>query len=331
LNILVVGIVTTPFHWEGIKRNKVASMGIAALSKFVDSIIVIPNDKLLSKDAEGNDFITTFKKIDNILVNAARGIVDIIDNHSFINVDFADVCTIMENSGRALMGIGTASGDNRATEAANAALNSPFLDNVTVEGAKGVLVKISAGELKMDEIDTVMEVIRKAANYENGSINEDDEFDNFGFDDDIKFEMKNLDDNVIFGCDLNPALGDKLQVTLIATDLNKKVTPQTNILNSQNVNFNNQINTNTNEKAQEIDTKVLVEENNQQKVANDEYVSTYKPPVNFPGLNFTSNKDNGNGRHLAKVPRGNDLSSFDSPAVDRRGDSSYQRNMLRNN
>ena len=164
LDSLVVGIVTTPFKWEGKKRMITADAGIKELRKYIDALIVIPNQKLLSIIDKNTSFADAFRKVDEVLYNATRGIADIISGHGYINVDFADVKTIMKGMGDALMGIGTATGDDRAEKASHAALNSPLLDGISIAGAKGLLVNISGGsDLGMLEVAEAVEIIGEAA------------------------------------------------------------------------------------------------------------------------------------------------------------------------
>ncbi len=164
MGILVVGIVTRPFDWEGKKRAKVAEEGIAELRTHVDALIVIRNQRLLEVIDKKTSFGEAFQKVDEVLYNATRGISDIINNYGVVNVDFADVCTIMRGMGDALMGIGTASGENRATEATKNALNSPLLDGISIAGAKGVLVNVTGGRnMSMHEVSEAVSIVEEAA------------------------------------------------------------------------------------------------------------------------------------------------------------------------
>lgn len=164
LGALVVGIVTTPFSWEGKKRSSIADEWITELRKYVDALIVIPNQRLLDVIDKNTSFQEAFLKVDEVLYNATRGIADIISEHGVINVDFADVVTIMKGMGDALMGIGNAAGESRAAKATHNALNSPLLNNISINGSKGVLVNITAGpSLTMHEISEVVSIIEQAA------------------------------------------------------------------------------------------------------------------------------------------------------------------------
>ncbi len=163
---LTVGVVTKPFLFEGRRRSKNAEYGIAELSDAVDSIITIPNQKLLLL---GDDLsmLDAFQRADDVLLQAVQGISDLITTHGMINVDFADVRTIMSAKGRALMGTGYAKGDHRAMEAAQIAINSPLLDDITVDGAKGILINFTAGpDVRLSEIEQAASVIQQAAHEE---------------------------------------------------------------------------------------------------------------------------------------------------------------------
>lgn len=191
LGALVVGIVTKPFEWEAKVRSRSADGGIEALRSNVDALIVIPNQRLLSIIDNKTPFKVAFQMVDDVLYNATRGISDIISGYGYINVDFADVRAIMKDTGDALMGIGIASGENRALEAATNALNSPLLEGISIKGAQGLLINISAGEdVTMYDVSEAIQVIEGAA----GS-----------------------DVNLIHGVSFNPDMGDKLMVTVVAT------------------------------------------------------------------------------------------------------------------
>jgi cell division protein FtsZ len=192
---LVVGIVTKPFHFEGGKRMGQAEEGIEELRKHVDTLIVIPNQKLLSLVDRGTGVRESFRMANQVLYNATRGIADIITVPGEVNVDFADVRTIMRDMGDALMGSGVASGENRANEAAHSAISSPLLEGISIKGAQGVLLNITGGpDLSLCEIDEACTIIKEAAGD---------------------------DANVIFGTVIDDAMGDQLMVTLIATGFNR--------------------------------------------------------------------------------------------------------------
>jgi cell division protein FtsZ len=162
LGCLTVGVVTKPFSFEGRQRARIAEAALEELRKEVDAIIIIPNERLLSTIDKGTTVKNAFAMCDEILRQAVEGISDLITTPGLINIDFADIRTVMENAGPALMGIGSASGENRAIEAAKAAINSPLLD-VSIAGAKGVLFSIAGGEdLTMFEIQDAAKVITES-------------------------------------------------------------------------------------------------------------------------------------------------------------------------
>ena len=196
LGALVVGIVTKPFQWEARKRTHVADHGIEELRKNVDALIVIPNQKLMSIIDKKTTFTEAFQKVDDVLYNATRGIADIISGHGYINVDFADVRTIMKNTGDAIMGTGTASGDHRAVEAAQNAISSPLLEGVSIHGAQGVLVNITGGSnMTMFEIGEAVSVIEDAAGQ---------------------------DVNLIHGIVFDDSMEDTIMVTVVATGFRRE-------------------------------------------------------------------------------------------------------------
>ena len=193
---LVVGIVTKPFHFEGKQRMSKAEEGIEELRKHVDTLIVIPNQKLLSLVDKGTGINEAFRLANEVLYNAARGISEIITVSGLVNVDFADVRTIMRDMGDALMGSGTASGENRAVEAAHNAISSPLLDGVSIGGAQGVLINITGGpDMSLMEIDEASSIITEAAGE---------------------------DANVIFGSVIDEEMEDRMMVTVIATGFNRR-------------------------------------------------------------------------------------------------------------
>jgi cell division protein FtsZ len=187
---LTVGVVTRPFAFEGIQRSRRADEGIDELGTQVDSLIVIPNERLIEVVERRTSIIEAFRMADDVLRQGVQGITDLITVPGLINLDFADVRTIMEEAGASLMGIGTASGENRAGEAAKAAISSPLLET-TISGATGVLLNITGGnDLGLFEIDEAAGIIRQAAHDEC---------------------------NVIFGAVIDETIGDTLRVTVIAT------------------------------------------------------------------------------------------------------------------
>lgn len=189
--VLTVGVVTKPFSREGKQRITKAEEGINELKKHVDSLVVIPNDRLLGLAGKSMSIIDAFKPSDDVLRQAVQGISDLITTSGFINVDFADVKAIMSERGMAMMGIGIASGDNRAVEAATRAISSPLLEEIDISGAKGVLVNISgSAAMTMDDFDAVNRVIH---------------------------EKVHDDANIIIGVVIDEELGDTIKVTAIAT------------------------------------------------------------------------------------------------------------------
>jgi len=190
LGALTVGVVTKPFSFEGHRRMEQAEEGIKLLKECVDTLIVIPNDKLLKIVDENTSMLDAFKIADEVLMQGIQGITEIVVEPGLINVDFADVKMIIENAGTAIMGVGRASGENRAVEAAQRAINSPILET-KIDGAKGLLFNISGGlNLTLYEVNKAAEIISKAANAEA---------------------------NIIFGAVINKELNDEVKVTVIAT------------------------------------------------------------------------------------------------------------------
>lgn len=193
IGALTVGVVTKPFGFEGKKRMKHAMQGMAWLRENVDSLIVIPNQRLLSLAGTTLSMIDAFKKADEVLLNAVQGISDLINHTGLINSDFADVKTIMQNKGMALMGIGYGEGEHRAVEAATNAISSPLLEDISIEGATGIIINITAGStLKIHEVNEATTLIMEAAHE---------------------------DAEIIFGTVIDESLKDQLKVTVIATGL----------------------------------------------------------------------------------------------------------------
>jgi len=196
LGILTVAVVTKPFAFEGAKRMKVAVEGISDLANHVDSLITIPNEKLLAVLGKEMSLLNAFKAANDVLLNATQGIAELITRPGLINVDFADVKTVMAEMGQAMMGTGIASGEQRAREAAEAAINSPLLEDIDLAGAKGILVNITAGmSLSIGEFDEVGNTVRDFA------------------DDDAV---------VVVGTVIDPDLSEELRVTVVATGLGER-------------------------------------------------------------------------------------------------------------
>ena len=190
LEALTVGVVTRPFVFEGRKRSQQAEMGIESLRDRVDTLIVIENDRLLQVVEKRTSVVEAFRMADDILRQGVQGITDLITVPGLVNLDFADVRTIMRDAGSALMGIGTASGENRAAEAARAAVSSPLLET-SIEGATGILLNITGGpEIGLFEVNEAAEVVTSAADQ---------------------------NANVIFGAVIDDAVGGEVRVTVIAT------------------------------------------------------------------------------------------------------------------
>ena len=193
LNILTVGVVTKPFLFEGKKRSRQAEEGISNLEENVDSLITIPNQRLLYIAGESLSLVDTFKKADEVLFNAVKGIADLINNTGHINADFADVATVMANKGFSLMGTGIASGPDRAIKAAAEAISSPLLEDVSVDGATGIIINITGNSsLTMHETNEAVTLIMEAADNEA---------------------------EIIFGTVIDEEMQEDIKITVIATGL----------------------------------------------------------------------------------------------------------------
>ena len=200
MGILTVAVVTKPFPFEGRRRMQVALKGIEDLGQYCDSLITVPNEKLLTVLGRDVTLLSAFKQANDVLLGAVQGIADLITRPGLINVDFADVRTVMSEMGMAMMGTGTAHGDDRAVAAAEAAINNPLLDDVNLAGACGILVNVTAGtNLTMREFDDIGQVIH---------------------------EFASEDATVVVGTALDPELKDDVRVTVVATGLNRAVARQ---------------------------------------------------------------------------------------------------------
>ena len=199
LGILTVGVVTKPFTYEGHRRMLHADEGIQNLRCHVDTLLVIPNQRLLGIVDKSMPLLEAFKVVDDVLRQAIQGIADVITTHGHVNVDFADVRTVMSHTGRAVMGMGVARGTNRATEAAQKAICSPLLEEGNVEGARGVLLNITGGpNMSLHEIEEAAMIVQQTADPEA---------------------------NIIVGAVINPDMGDDLVVTVIATGFEREELP----------------------------------------------------------------------------------------------------------
>ena len=197
IGALTVGIVTKPFLFEGQKRMKQADTGIMEMRHGVDTMIVVPNERLMAVVGKGFKFEDALMKADEVLLNATQGIADLITRTGLINVDFADVRTVMQNGGSALMGTGVGQGENRALEAAQQAISSPLLDNISISGATGVLINITSSDITMGEVTQISEIIHDAAGDQA---------------------------EIIFGSCTEPTLEGEIRVTVIATGFDRAIT-----------------------------------------------------------------------------------------------------------
>jgi cell division protein FtsZ len=222
--ILVVGVVTKPFHFEGARRMNIADIGLEEMGRCVDTLIVIPNQNLFRVVNEKTTFIDAFKMADNVLHSGVRSITDLITIPGLINLDFADIRTVMQGMGKAMMGTGEGEGENRAIKAAESAISNPLLDNSSMKGAKGVLINITGGnDMTLHEVDEAANRIRDEV--EPGA-------------------------NIIFGSAFNSDIQGKIRVSVVATGidsdldnfqaiLNNSVTPDYDSKVQANVNFFN--------------------------------------------------------------------------------------------
>lgn len=197
LGALTIGVVTKPFSFEGKKRMRHAHAGIQELQENVDTLIVIPNQKLLTISSEKTPLLETFKKADEVLLQAVKGISDLINIRGLINLDFADIRTVMSAQGMAIMGTATAEGENRAIEAATASISSPLLENISIEGATGIIINVTGGPgLSLYEVNEASTLITEAAHE---------------------------DAEIIFGAVIDESMGDSVRVTVIATGFSESI------------------------------------------------------------------------------------------------------------
>jgi len=214
LGVLTVGVVTKPFMFEGPKRATNAEGGLAALKEHVDTVVVIPNQKLKEAVSRNTTFKEALKVADEVLLQATRGISDLITLPGLINVDFADIKTTMENKGAALMGTGDATGENRAKEAAERAMSHPLLEDLDIDGARDILLNITGGQdLTLFDVDEAMTTVQSAAGHT----------------------------NIIMGTVLDEALEGALRVTLIATGLDQTLSSSEDMTTRNIVKFRNEL------------------------------------------------------------------------------------------
>jgi len=192
MGVLTVAVVTKPFAFEGKKKQAVAEQGIAELERHVDSLITIPNQKLLPVLGENMSLMNAFKAANDVLLNAVQGITELIVHPGMINVDFADVRTVMTGMGAAIMGIGSATGEQRAREAAEEAIKCPLLEDINLTGARGILVNVTASDMSMAEFDEIGRIVH---------------------------EFASEDAIIKIGTAIDPSLGDEIKVTVVATGM----------------------------------------------------------------------------------------------------------------
>ncbi|MDE1485415.1 cell division protein FtsZ [Xenorhabdus bovienii] len=251
LGILTVAVVTKPFNFEGKKRMAFAEQGITELSKHVDSLITIPNDKLLKVLGRGISLLDAFGAANDVLKGAVQGIAELITRPGLMNVDFADVRTVMSEMGYAMMGSGISQGEDRAEEAAEMAISSPLLEDIDLSGARGVLVNITAGfDLRLDEFETVGNTIRAFAS------------DNA---------------TVVIGTSLDPDMNDELRVTVVATGIGMDKRPEITLVTNNKVSQSNTLDRRYPQMSGGIPS-LSEEKKTAVKVVNDQSVQTSKEP-----------------------------------------------------
>ncbi|MCG3461165.1 cell division protein FtsZ [Xenorhabdus bovienii] len=251
LGILTVAVVTKPFNFEGKKRMAFAEQGITELSKHVDSLITIPNDKLLKVLGRGISLLDAFGAANDVLKGAVQGIAELITRPGLMNVDFADVRTVMSEMGYAMMGSGISQGEDRAEEAAEMAISSPLLEDIDLSGARGVLVNITAGfDLRLDEFETVGNTIRAFAS------------DNA---------------TVVIGTSLDPDMNDELRVTVVATGIGMDKRPEITLVANNKVSQSNTLDRRYPQMSGGIPS-LSEEKKIAAKVVNDQSTQTSKEP-----------------------------------------------------
>ncbi len=273
LGALVVGIVTKPFRWEGKARMLNSEEGIQEFKQYVDSLIIIPNERLLSVLDKGINAFAAFDKPNEVLYEATRGIADIITIEGLINVDFADVRAVMNQSGEALMGCGIASGENRAIEAAQKAISSPLLEGINIKGAKSVLLNVTgSSNLTMQEINEGNNIIFEAAGEES---------------------------NVIFGCVRKEEMNDYVSYTVIATgfETSKKpfYTKETNVKDTKQTKQNNFISgfnfANDDVDTEDLEVPTIIRVNKPKATLDPKEDDDIKSGFNFEFSNVDSSKE----------------------------------------
>ena len=282
---LTVGVVTRPFTFEGPKRSKNAAEGISQLKQYVDTLVIIANNRLLEMVDKKTPMMDAFKEADNVLKQGVQGISDLITSTDYVNLDFADVKTVMANQGAALMGIGRASGENRTVEATKLAISSPLLE-VSIDGAKQVLLNITGGpDLTLFEAQDASEIVSKAAG------------------DDV---------NIIFGTSINPNLGDEVVVTVIATGINsqaeeeasKQLPGHSHQIKSQ-PSQNNSSGQNTNSVERPVEPRPSTDDGSQ----NVQTAPKHKPMVDPTSVWGLDNDDEGNRRSTPSATNQEERSS----------------------
>lgn len=290
MGILTVAVVTKPFPFEGKKRMQVAEQGIDNLSKVVDSLITIPNSRLLSVLGKGVTLLDAFKAVNDVLLSAVQGIAELITKPGLINVDFADVRTVMSEMGLAMMGTGIARGENRARKAAETAISSPLLDNISLHGARGVLVNITGGNnLSIAEFEEVGEVVKS---------------------------LTAEDATVIVGTVIDNQMEDELRVTLVATGLAPNYA-NFNIASSSE-NYTNDLDKNDIKRSINRDIRDIKETSNNREQFNQMAFNYVEPELSVPNRDKFNKKWNNMGSAANNNALEQNLDYLDIPAFLRR-------------
>ncbi len=258
LGALTVGVVTKPFLFEGNRRRKVAEKGIEALKQAVDTLIVVPNNRLLQLADESTSMLDAFKMADQVLLNAVKGISDIITQQGIVNVDFADAISVMSDQGMALMGIGVGKGERRAIEAAEKAISSPLLEDISVDGAMGILVNVTGGSsLTLHEVNAAIQFITEAAHE---------------------------DANIIFGYVVDETMEDEVSITVIATGFEAAQRQAYRSGEAGNSNFASQMQPAIQSTSRDIPTYIR---NNWERRDNDSHVPVTQQPSQYSPSSLT--------------------------------------------